>query len=223
MINNFITFGSHGKYRAMCKRLCKLAKKTGKIRHIKAFSAKNLMGDSQFWPKHKKFIISNKRGYGYWIWKPYLIKKTMEKMKDGEILLYLDGDVKLRPGCGLYLLYLVKKVREHKIIFSHTCKEIDWNKMDLINFIGMNNQEFLNESQCQATGIMIQVSEEMRSFINEWYDICCIYNLIDDTPSISKNFESFREHRHDQSIFSLLIKKHGYNNNVNIFNKSIAL
>jgi len=32
--------------------------------------------------------------------------------------------------------------------------------------------------------------------------------MIDDSPSISKNLDCFREHRHDQSIFSLLTKKY---------------
>ena len=38
----------------------------------------------------KIMITKNPRGYGYWLWKSYIIKKTIEKMSDDDILLYLD-------------------------------------------------------------------------------------------------------------------------------------
>ena len=37
----------------------------------------------------------------------------------------------------------------------------------------------------------------------------CIYHLLDDSKSVNPNYPGFNEHRHDQSIFSLLTKKHG--------------
>lgn len=35
------------------------------------------------------------------------------------------------------------------------------------------------------------------------------FSLIDDSPSKSENMNGFIEHRHDQSVFSLLFKVHG--------------
>ena len=43
-----------------------------------------------------------------------------------------------------------------------------------------------------------------------YYCIATNYHFIDDSPSILKNDNSFSEHRHDQSIFSLLIKSNKY-------------
>ncbi|GJP64501.1 hypothetical protein CLOP_g21479 [Closterium sp. NIES-67] len=38
-------------------------------------------------------ILSLPRGVGYWVWKPYLILKTLlEEMQDGDLLLYADAD-----------------------------------------------------------------------------------------------------------------------------------
>ena len=51
---------------------------------------KGVKKDEIFWENHSSFIENNKKGYGYWLWKPYIIKKTLEKMKKGDILLYLD-------------------------------------------------------------------------------------------------------------------------------------
>ena len=44
----------------------------------------------EFWNNHSEFILANKRGYGYWLWKPYLIMKTLEQMNDNDILVYAD-------------------------------------------------------------------------------------------------------------------------------------
>jgi hypothetical protein len=59
------------------------------------------------------------------------------------------------------------------------------------------------------------------NFVNEWYILGCNYHLIDDTNSITDNDSEFVDHRHDQSIFSLLIKKYKYDKEDNIFNDRI--
>jgi hypothetical protein len=46
-----------------------------------------LQQDSAFWQKHGDFILSNPRGYGYWIWKSYLIQQKLLEIPDGDILL----------------------------------------------------------------------------------------------------------------------------------------
>jgi len=56
---------------------------------------------------------------------------------------------------------------------------------------------------------MFFICKKTRDLVNEWYSVACKYNLIDDSPSIKPNAEGFKEHRHDQSIFSLLTKKYG--------------
>jgi hypothetical protein len=61
--------------------------------------------------------------------------------------------------------------------------------------------------------IYFLVCNETRVLVNEWYEISSDYHNIDDSESIIPNFECFLEHRHDQSIFSLLTKKY------NIFSK----
>ena len=36
-------------------------------------------------------IWNNNRGYGYWIWKPYLTLKTIEMLDYGDYLIYMDA------------------------------------------------------------------------------------------------------------------------------------
>jgi glutaredoxin-related protein len=61
----------------------------------------------------------------------------------------------------------------------------------------------------QAGILLIYKCEKTIKLINEWNNICSNnYNFIDDSNSIHKNFKEFIEHRHDQSVFNLLIKKY---------------
>ena len=62
-----------------------------------------------------------------------------------------------------------------------------------------------------TTYIYFKKNENSIKFVKEWLDICESddYKNINDTPSTESNCESFSEHRHDQSVFSLLCHKHG--------------
>jgi hypothetical protein len=174
------------------------------------YTEKFLMQQEDFWTKHKDFITKNQRGYGYWIWKPFVIQQVMKTMQNNEILFYCDADFILKKDKKI-LEKLKKDVKNNKIISSFTRareKELKWNKTDTINRLGVTIDE--EDKQVQSGTLLIYVCDETRNLIDEWYSICCEkdYHYIDDSPSINPNYVSFEEHRHDQSIFSLLLKKH---------------
>ena len=72
--------------------------------------------------------------------------------------------------------------------------------------------------QKQAGAIALLACDETRKLAKDWYNIASSnnYHFIDDTPSVRENINGFNEHRHDQSIFSLLVKKYGLSNEINI-------
>lgn len=72
----------------------------------------------------------------------------------------------------------------------------------------VNKSSHLFSRQHQATTNMFLVSDKTLNLVNEWYDLACDYHNIDDSPSVAENTEFFKEHRHDQFIFSLLTKKY---------------
>jgi len=218
----FITFGGGGKmfYDAV-ERLTNQASNLNLFNNIVGYTDKDLLNDDIFNDKHYNFIQNNKRGYGYWIWKPYLIKKTMEKMNDNDILLYLDCGCEIDIRKKDEIIKYIEYVKNYHIIGTETfgCLEKQWCKMDLILKLDMLDDHVLNSIQRQAGLLLILVCTKTREFINEWYNLCCEYHNIDDTPSINKNLDDFIEHRHDQSIFSLLTKKY----NFIIFKKRLSL
>lgn len=205
---HFITFGAGGQnYINAGERLIKQADKCDVFSKTILYTDVDLKQNTEFWSKHQVFIESNIRGYGYWLWKPWIIKKTMETMQNNDILVYADAGCEIDMTNTSLLNQLMSDMNTKYIIGSKTCYENSWTKMDLIYELGMLNDPSLDTRQYQATTNMYRVCDVVRDFVNQWYETACNYHLIDDSPSVSQNLDVFIEHRHDQSIFSLLSKK----------------
>lgn len=222
MSKKFITFGAGEKhYIKAGNRLLNQSKKTELFDEYKLYSDIDLKNDKDFWKKHDNFIIKNKKGFGLWLWKPYIIKKSMDTLKDGDILLYLDAGLDLDFRKKNIIKQKFKIVKDDKIIGTYVRKihgpEKRWCKMDLIKHMDMLDNKYLNTQQRQGGTNMFLVCEKTRNLVNEWYDIACKYQLLNNLPSTTKNLDCFREHRYDQSIFSLLTKKY------NLFSKKTTL
>jgi glycosyltransferase involved in cell wall biosynthesis/GR25 family glycosyltransferase involved in LPS biosynthesis len=207
----FMTFGN-AAFAGAVRRICNQAKETGVFDTIIAYGEDDLRADAEFWRAHGEFITRNARGYGYWIWKPYLIHKTLAAMKDGDILLYLDAGCEMNPlKRDMYHRYF-KHVKRDLVIGTklYDLSDIQFTKMDLLRYMGMEGDyDKICKGQRQAGLIMMYVCPRVRELVKEWYDIACTYNLLDDSPSVEPNNGCFIEHRHDMAIFSLLTKKHG--------------
>jgi len=206
----FLTYGSHSNYIDAANRLCNQANNLNIFNNIYNYNYNDLKNDKDFWDRHGTFIENNKRGSGYWLWKPYIIHKTIEKLQDGDLLLYLDCGCEIIIEEKKFMLENINNVKKYKLLASVAEKssEYKYSKMDLIHKLNMNNNiEELEMLQIQAGIIFLEVSQLFKNIIKEWYELGCNYHNIDDTPSIIPNDSNFIENRHDQSIFSLLIKK----------------
>ena len=215
---SFVTFGGpSNQFRNRVKEITDQALSMNIFNNIYGFTDINLKNDNIFWDKHKKFIESNKRGYGYWIWKPYILLKVLNEIKENEFILYADSGCYLNisniEGLNNYINILDNsKYGILSIVFNDPiffCEK-KWNKGDLLNlFENFNLDEIKNTTQNLATYFFVKKNDHSLKFINKWYDLACNYKLIDDSPSLVSNEKEFIEHRHDQSIFSILCKTYG--------------
>lgn len=208
--------GGNENFHNAVKRISTELSRTNVFDEITTITDIDLKNDSEFWGKHKNFIENNKRGYGYWIWKPYLIKKTLEKMNNGDILLYLDAGCEVKDDNNNGLSDLIEKCRKLNVMYTTTGHmEKPYAKMDTVSIMNVMNDDILNSIQHQATIVFIKKNEMTVDFVNDWYSNACNYHLLDDSPSKIPNDPMFVDHRHDQCIFSLLIKSDKYKNEIN--------
>jgi hypothetical protein len=210
---NFFSFGNELYYDNL-ERIKNEAIDFNIFDNIFIYKNTDLKNFSDFWYKHENFISNNSRGYGYWIWKSYLTLKILENMNDNDILIYADSGSTLNKN-GLNRLYeyieLVKNNECGNISFQMQNSEKTWTKMDIFNIFDIKETDE-NFSSGQLIGgiFIVRKCSFVMNLINEWYNIMSNnYNLIDDSQSVSPNDYTFLENRHDQSIFSLLRKKHG--------------
>jgi hypothetical protein len=179
----------------------------------------------------KKILNFNTRGFGYWCWKPEIILNTIDKMKEGDLLLYVDIGCHLNPlginrlieyfwlakddKKGILAFQLIKPDSSNSVLkydgFPLTDHRIArFTKGDLLDFFQVRDDSRITRSQqTEATVIIIKNCKKSKEILKEWRDIIWKhFNLVDDTPSISPNFPEFLEHRHDQAIWSLLCEKY---------------
>ena len=169
--------------------------------------------DKEFKLKNKE-ILSRKRGNGYWLWKPYIINKTIiEKLNDGDYLIYTDAGMIFMNSSHLLVDFLEKNNASfwmNKVNF----KERKWSKRDAFVIMGVDKPFFTDTDQYMAGIQLYKKSSYSIKFIQEWLFYCQDKRIItDDNNTLGKNnYNDFIENRHDQTVLSLLIKKYGESN-----------
>lgn len=166
------------------------------------------------------------RGFGYWCWKPQIILQTLIKMNEGDLLQYMDVGCHLNYGGRLRLIEYFNLVGESEngvIGFSFkppefpllydgrklfNYPEFQWVKGDLIDYFDISGRaDLLNTPTTQAGIIFFRKCDLAIKFLSDWIAVYRDdFSLIDDSPSRSPNPIGFIEHRHDQSIYSILCK-----------------
>lgn len=152
-------------------------------------------------------ILNNPRGGGYWLWKPYIIKKQLAKMKDGEYLFYADsGTTFIQPIYKLLKCDVLK--RQDIMAFQLPLLEKQWTKEVALQKMDGTLPEITETPQLCATYILFRKSQFSTKFVQCWLDACTDSNLISDSNDSRANGIHLIEHRHDQSLFSITFKKY---------------
>jgi len=164
--------------------------------------------DKHFYRKNKHILKQPRLG-GYGLWKPYIIKKTLNQMSENDILFYCDiGIVFTKPITPLVRLF--NKLDQDVLAFGIPGRPLEkhWTKRDTFIAINCDKPKYTDTLQIQTSYHLWKKTSLSIKLADEWMYYGQDKQLITDTPSKMPNYEGFREHRHDQSIFSLLIKKY---------------
>lgn len=198
--------------KAAKKRLARQARKSGYFKKVWVWGEEDLNVD--FVAQNANRLVPGSRGFGYWVWKPQVVLQALQMIPEGSVLLYLDVGCHIVPhrqrGIDLYLKQVVHS-DSGVLCSAMEHYEKDWVKGDLFDFFDVRtNRSVTHTGQRQGGVVFYRKSKQSLGFVEEWLHICQNrVDLLDDSPSRSSNFEGFREHRHDQAIFSVLSKIQG--------------
>lgn len=210
---HLLTFGApKEKYDWTLSRLKKEAEYVKQFKSINIFTEKNIFNFCHELEDHKKFMM-NSRGYGYWIWKYFLISKLFESILDNEVILYIDAGSTINEN-GLDRLkdYYEMAVESELLSFQMEHIENQYTKKDTYDKVFPSEEKYYKTGQIHASCFLIKKTENTINFIEEIKKLCIEgnYHYINDGQSVNSNEKNFIEHRHDQSIFSLLVKKYNF-------------
>jgi hypothetical protein len=153
--------------------------------------------------------------------KGVLNEKRCKKIKDDDIIFYIDSKYYfIEHFTNLYEDYmknndiLVWKNKPNEPIWYMK----NWCKMHVIHKYDMFYKVFIeNAEDYWAGALILKKNENTIRYIQERLDMCSVYEDITDSKSKIENDHSFREHRHDQSLLSILL--HKYNIQTQFFEK----
>lgn len=165
-------------------------------------------------------ILSQKRGAGYWLWKYYFanILLNENEIENGDVLVYSDSkmvfnynikyftDIINRDGIDIMTFW--KPYMADTLVFD----EKSWTKRDCFILMNSDEERYVNTMQGWAGFYIFKKTDFSKQFFKEALLYAIDYRILTDSPNELgfPNYSTFKEHRHDQSILSLLAKKHKF-------------
>ena len=186
------------------------------IKHVKenqifdntfAYS-KEWLTTTDFYKENKK-ILDYERLCGYALWKPYVILETLKKADYGDIVVYMDcGDVPVHKEINdvikKYMFY------NDQYFITTVNQNREYTKRDCFVLMNCDSEYYWNSLQMEDGFLSFKKTDFNIELVEEWMKYCSDERIITDMPNTCglENFSEFKDHRHDQSIISLLQLKH---------------
>tara|TARA_B100000989_G_scaffold294899_1_gene274844 strand:- start:12374 stop:13219 length:846 start_codon:yes stop_codon:yes gene_type:complete len=168
------------------------------------------------------FKKGERRLYGFACWKPEIIMSFLNEIPEGAIVQYSDIGCSFNQN-GINRLQEYVRIAEKNSILAfkyfrpnfniiedikyQIYYEFEYTKKSVLDYFDVTkNQNILNTEQIWSGTIFFKNNIISKEIIKKWKDACSISKLINDDISDEINHKYFKEHRHDQSIFSIICK-----------------
>jgi hypothetical protein len=176
---------------------------------IKDYSTDSI--DYDFFIKNEH-ILREKKGAGYWLWKPYFIYKTLINCEYGDIVFYVDsGNIFVNDPNEIF-----NHTESDIILFDNRdgmkngeyAKNYISCKKDCFVLMGCDSDEYINGTHLNASYQIYKKSKNSLDFVYEYLNFCQNENILKDSENLfGENYLGYYDHRHDQSVLSLLAIK----------------
>jgi hypothetical protein len=153
-------------------------------------------------------IMRSRRGAGFWLWKPFIIKDALAGTCEGEAVFYTDVAMIFEadpwPLIGL--------CREHPIVLFEMIPAYlqgQWTKRDCFVMLKADTPEFWQAPQLLGGFQLYRNGPQARDFVDRMCEAVSNPNVLTDVPNVCglPDLPGFREHRHDQSVLTIMAKK----------------
>ena len=207
MTNILINF-AHGSHTKSRKYNTKTGLDIGGFDEAIEYSMSDI--DSNFYNKNRH-ILEQKRGAGYWLWKPYFILKTLRGCDKDDRVFYCDAGCSFVGSFSDYFFNFLDQEDKGLILFNGAHSQSAYTKMDCFYYMGCDSERYFNATQLTATFQLVRKTDFSLSFYESYVEYCEDDRVLTDSPNECgvANTQNFIDHRHDQSVLTNLKEKHG--------------
>jgi hypothetical protein len=171
---------------------------------------------SDFYTAHQA-ILDEPRGAGYWLWKPFLIRQEIAACSPNDVVLYADAgrNSYYRFASRPDALVAYMRFREQGCLLGVSVPQVGplkrWTKRDCLVLMEADRPEIVEKPLVQATWSLWSSTPQALAFLDEWIAAAIDARCLTDAPNVmgAPNYPDFVDHRHDQSIMSILAHKMG--------------
>ncbi len=158
-------------------------------------------------------ILDAPRGGGYYLWKPYCYRKAYDELGEDDYLVYIDSGA-VYVNQIQYLIDCMEREKVPLMIFSLEQERIEKGntKRDAFVLTGCEEAKYTDTPQSIGGYFVCKKSPEVEAYLDEVLKYAQDIRIISDKPNVMglPNYEEFTDHRHDQSVISLISKKYGF-------------
>jgi len=201
------------RWRLAGQRLERQASRGGWFSSIHRWTAQALhRAIPQFQRDNPGLAVDGVRGYGYWLWRPYILAHELRSLEIGECLLFLDAGCQMNQNplsLARFQTYL-DMTRDHGNLIMEIEEPLDrWCKRDLLAEFSLGQSPGAI-SLIEPGVFFLAKTKGNEQLIANWirWGQAENYHYIDDSPSSLSESSEFREHRHDQAILTCLSTRH---------------
>lgn len=196
----------------------KLIESASEFDYIHTFTRNDII-ETEFYLKNKH-ILDEKRGGGYWIWKPFIILEVMKKISHFDVIVYHDSgrscyDWKFTSPLKQYIDFTCDKMKGFGITFGPFING-EYCKRDCFKFMKNDYPEFHEHKQVSATWMICQKNTFCFNILNEWKYWCTYDRIVTDDESVYPELEKYKSHRHDQAILTNILIRLAHENKFEI-------
>ena len=148
-------------------------------------------------------ILSQKRGNGLWLWKPYFVNKVLENCNNGDIIFYCDS--------GSFFTRSIKKIvtiiskRQPLFVCDIPLLESCFTKPLCFEKLELTEEKYKTSNQIIATYFCFLVTPTTRKFMAEWLSFCCDLELL--SPAGLGKFDTAKKISENHSLPIARIKE----------------
>jgi hypothetical protein len=200
-----VTFGDD-RFRQSLSRLRRSAKRVG-IDDIRIYSPHHPAVRRA--AEENPEIMNQRRGAGYWLWKPYILLDTIDTVEEGSVVVYTDAGHRYIAEPSR----IIELATRQAVVLFHSAGNVQrhWTKRDCFVLMQADKSDYWNARQLDASIQIYRAGATARRFLLGLQDAMRDPRILCDWPNTCglPNFRRFRDHRHDQSILTNLAIKQG--------------